>query len=376
MSILRRRPVTFGLLSLLIAIYLIEIGQSQPGFWILGQGQLPPIAAAGAVWTPAIAAGEWWRLVTAGVLHGSLIHLVLNSCALLVIGTAAEHRFGSWRTLAVFVAAVVGGNAAAAFFDRGAPSLGASGGIMGLAGAVLVATYRTREGFERSQWILSAVVATIFYGFLHAGISNSAHIGGLLVGSLVAWPLRISEEYASAALALRERRERAIEDVAAKLAELPVTGDADPGIVLRPSWSYPLIALAGLALFGSPLVIDYFNPGAPLFLLIVCVAFVAVFMGMLLTVPRVNLRLTDNGFAYTPPFWWPTVSANWEAVTDVSVYSVSTGYGTQRFARLAFVAQGRDGPREKRLLLTRLGNLKPKELVRLIEEYRSRTNRL
>lgn len=376
MSIFGRRPVTFGLLSLLIAIYLIEIGQSQPGFWILGQGQLPPIAAAGAVWTPAIAAGQWWRLVTAGLLHGSLIHLALNSYALVVIGTAAEGRVGSWRTLVVFVAAVVGGDAAAAFIDQDVPSLGASGGIMGLAGAVVVAAYRAGDGFERSQWVMSAVVATIFYGFLHAGISNSAHIGGLLLGSLVAWPLGISEEYASAALIRRERRERAIANVAAKLAEMPVTGDADQGIVLRPSWSYTVLALAGVALFGSPLVIDYFNPGAPLFLLIVCVAFVAASMGMLVSVPRVTLRLTDKGFAYSPPFWRPTVSANWEAVTGVSVYSVSTGYGTQRFARVTFVAQGRHGPRERRLLLNRLGDLKAKELVRLIEEYRSRIDRL
>src|SRR2546423_4008288 len=183
MGFVRRRPFTFGVLGVLVAVYLVEIAQSQPDFWVSGGGDLPDIAAWGAVWSPAIAAGEWWRLVTAGFLHAGLLHLAFNGYALLVIGDAAERRLGSERTAAVFLAAVIGGDIAAALVDQNVVSLGASGGIMGLAGAVVGAAIRSEEGLERSQLVISAIALTILNGFVNSGISNSAHIGGLVAGA-------------------------------------------------------------------------------------------------------------------------------------------------------------------------------------------------
>jgi len=189
LALLRRFPFTSALIAVLVAVFGVEIAQSEPSFWLLGHGQLPDIAVVGVVWAPAIADGELWRIVTAGFLHAGLLHLALNVYALSIIGTAAEARLGPWRTAVIFFAAMIGGNIAAMYFQQDSASLGASGGVMGLAGSVVVRVYRSGEGFSGSQWVLSAIVMTLAFGFINPGISNSAHIGGLLTGALVALPM-------------------------------------------------------------------------------------------------------------------------------------------------------------------------------------------
>jgi membrane associated rhomboid family serine protease len=374
--LVRRHPFTFGLLVLLIGIFAVEIAESPPSFWLLGHGPLPDIAIRGVVWTPAVEAGEWWRLLTAGFLHGSLVHLALNAYALVVIGSAAEYRLGTWRTAVVFLGAVVGGNIAAGLIDQAVPSLGASGGVMGLAAAVVLVAYRTKEGLERQEWVIAAIVGTIFYGFLHAGISNSAHIGGLLVGAAIAWSIGVSAEYAQKTKKAYASRQKEIESTAQRAASMAIPPDEDTskGVVLRPSWSFGGIAVMGLLLFGSPLVIDFFHPGAPPALLIACGLFVLASIGMLASLPGISLRLTDDGFVYHPPFWRAAIRVPWKAVLDVSVYGVSTGPSTQTFAKVTYVAQGHDGPKERSVLLNRLGNLKAARLVTTIEEYRRRAS--
>ena len=65
----RRFPFTAFVILVIVAVYLVEIAQSRSSFWITGQGDFPDIAVWGVVWAPAIADGEWWRLITAGFLH-------------------------------------------------------------------------------------------------------------------------------------------------------------------------------------------------------------------------------------------------------------------------------------------------------------------
>ncbi len=192
LSLASRRPFTATVIVLIVAVYVVEIAQSQPAFWLEGKGDLPDIAALGVVWTPAIGDGEWWRVVTASFLHAGLLHIALNCYALVVIGGAAEARFGSWRTAVIFLVAAVGGNVAAAALQPGAASLGASGGVMGLAGAVVVGAVWSGEGLARSQWVIGAIIATVAFGFINPGISNAAHIGGLIAGGAVSLPLGLT----------------------------------------------------------------------------------------------------------------------------------------------------------------------------------------
>lgn len=192
MDLFRRTPFTFTLIFTLLAVFVVEVAQSSPDFWLLGQGGLPPIAQWGVVWAPAIGNGEWWRLMTAGFLHLGLLHIGLNVYALVIIGGAAEMRFGWWKTAVIFFAAVIGGDSAAMVFQPDNPTLGASGGVLGLAGAIVLAGFVTGEGLARSQWVISAIVMTLAFGFFSSGISNAGHIGGLFVGTLVSWPMSLA----------------------------------------------------------------------------------------------------------------------------------------------------------------------------------------
>ncbi len=81
--------------------------------------------------------GDWWRLFTAAFLHGSWLHLLLNLSALWSIGEWLEPAIGSRRTLAIFVIAALGGSLASLVWCEAPVVVGASGGILGLAGALL-----------------------------------------------------------------------------------------------------------------------------------------------------------------------------------------------------------------------------------------------
>jgi membrane associated rhomboid family serine protease len=132
--------------------------------------------------------GEWWRLFTAPLLHGNLVHFLMNMAALAYLGKRLE-VFARWPHLAlVFLfAACVGGEASARFVA--APSVGASGGLMGWLGFLLVfETLHQRLVPRRARRRLAAGVAlTALIGLIgYRFIDNAAHAGGLLAGMLYA----------------------------------------------------------------------------------------------------------------------------------------------------------------------------------------------
>ncbi len=132
--------------------------------------------------------GEWWRLFTAPMLHGNLLHFLMNMAALAYLGKRLE-VFARWPHLPlVFLfAACVGGEASARFIA--APSVGASGGLMGWLGFLLVfETLHKKLVPRRARRRLTAGVAmTAVIGLIgYRFIDNAAHAGGLLAGMLYA----------------------------------------------------------------------------------------------------------------------------------------------------------------------------------------------
>ena len=169
----QKAPVTWFILGLIV---LVGIAQILPGD---GSG-------AAGLDKPKYLAGEWWRLLTAPFLHGNPVHLFLNGAALLYLGKRLE-VFARWPHLPlVFLfSAWVGGEASVRFVD--APSVGASGGLMGWLGFLLV--FETLHGklVPRSarRRLLGAVFLTALIGLLgHRFIDNAAHAGGLVAGML------------------------------------------------------------------------------------------------------------------------------------------------------------------------------------------------
>jgi membrane associated rhomboid family serine protease len=140
---------------------------------------------AGAVSREAVAAGEWWRLFTAPMLHGGILHFWMNYGALESLGRTMETRGARAYVPLVFVGAALAGGVCSVIIPPDAPSVGASGGLMGMFGFLAVMAYRRQqhlpEGFLRGLLINIAIiglVGLIAYRF----IDNAAHAGGLLAG--------------------------------------------------------------------------------------------------------------------------------------------------------------------------------------------------
>lgn len=134
-----------------------------------------------------IAGGDYWRLITATLLHGSLLHIFFNGYALFALGPESERIYGTGRFLALYGLAGLGGSVASYLFSP-APSVGASGAIFGLIGGLGMFFYLSREAlgeFGRAQTQSMATIAMInlIIGFASAGvIDNWGHLGGLVVG--------------------------------------------------------------------------------------------------------------------------------------------------------------------------------------------------
>lgn len=131
--------------------------------------------------------GEYYRLFTSMFLHGGLLHLVLNMYALNALGPAVERAYGKVKYLLIYL---IGGIIASisSYLFSGGVSIGASGAIFALLGAVLVLALKTttKGGKEMLRSILSVVAINMFVGFALPNIDNFAHIGGLIGGSVVA----------------------------------------------------------------------------------------------------------------------------------------------------------------------------------------------
>jgi membrane associated rhomboid family serine protease len=132
-------------------------------------------------------AGEIWRLVTAMFLHGGIDHLLGNCAVLYVLAMACEHAFGVFKTGLVYLVSGVAGSALSVVMSPG-PSVGASGAIFGLSGAIVVFLHKHHKlFFLRDKRIASVLliwaIYTIVTGFLSPQIDNFAHIGGFLAGA-------------------------------------------------------------------------------------------------------------------------------------------------------------------------------------------------
>lgn len=143
---------------------------------------------AGGVSREAVVAGEWWRLLTAPVLHGGILHFWMNYGALESLGRTMETRGVRAYVPLVFVAAALAGGVCSILLPPESLSVGASGGLMGMFGFLGVMAWRRKkhlpQGFLRALMInvgIIALMGVVAYRF----IDNAAHAGGLLAGVLM-----------------------------------------------------------------------------------------------------------------------------------------------------------------------------------------------
>ena len=147
------------------------------------------LRAWGGNYGPAVAAGQWWRLLSSAFLHGGLMHLANNLAILGLLGWMLEKSIGTVRFALVYFLAGIGGSLVGLYWHPDTVSVGASGAIFGLLGAALVLALRKALPDDLGGMLVSLVAVmgglNLLLGFLMPGVDNAAHLGGILAGAAV-----------------------------------------------------------------------------------------------------------------------------------------------------------------------------------------------
>jgi membrane associated rhomboid family serine protease len=175
-------PATYALIAINVVAFLIELAGGTGGFSV-GLGN--PVFRDFALFGPSVAEGEWYRLVTCGFLHASIIHIGFNMFLLLILGRLLEPALGTPRFLVLYFASLLAGSLGALVLDPNAVTVGASGAVFGLAGAVFVIA-RGRGMDQLAGEIGFLIVFNLVWSFIGPNISVGGHVGGLIGGVICA----------------------------------------------------------------------------------------------------------------------------------------------------------------------------------------------
>jgi membrane associated rhomboid family serine protease len=183
--IVRRAPggatdalVTRTLIAVNVLVYLITAvqgaGINAPGGRLFNDMFL---------YGPYVAHGDWWRLITAAFLHASILHIGLNMYVLWIIGRPVEQYLGRARFLGLYFVSGLAGSAGALVLTPTALTVGASGAIFGILGALLIIEWQTtgRLAGNAMTWI----VINLALSFVISNVSIGGHVGGLIGGIFV-----------------------------------------------------------------------------------------------------------------------------------------------------------------------------------------------
>ncbi|MBQ0990425.1 rhomboid family intramembrane serine protease [Micromonospora sp. PSH03] len=196
----RHGYVTKALIAVNVLLLLLSIASARGGDAAVGgsgfgglMGGSTPLTEWGAVLGRAylsdytlggIAEGQWYRLVTAMFLHYGVLHLLLNMWALWVLGRSLEANLGRVRFAALYLIAGLGGNVAAYLFSSPrAATVGASTAVFGLFAALIIIERKLGRDISR---IIPILVINLVFTLAVPGISIPGHLGGLVVGALMA----------------------------------------------------------------------------------------------------------------------------------------------------------------------------------------------
>jgi membrane associated rhomboid family serine protease len=187
---LRHTPplVTAALVTANIVVYIVTGLQSTSG---LGHPDNAPINGLFFDWQlqpyAVFHTDAYYRLITSGFLHVSLLHIGANMLALAIVGPPLERLVGRWRFAALYLLALLGGSVAVyAFGNALQPVVGASGAVFGLFAACLVMVRRL--GLDL-QWLVGIIVLNFVFTFSVSDVSKLGHLGGFVAGGLAAFAI-------------------------------------------------------------------------------------------------------------------------------------------------------------------------------------------
>jgi membrane associated rhomboid family serine protease len=188
---LEAAPLTAALIAANIVVYILQmrdttevvVRSGTTGGALLANG---PVEAHFILWGPLVSSGEWWRLLGAGFLHANLPHLGTNMLSLFFIGRIVEPAVGMLRTGLIYAVSLAAGSLGVMVVDPDGATLGASGAIFGLAGALLVISHVRGIGVMQSG-IGPMILLNLAFTFSIPGISVGGHVGGLIGGGAIGW---------------------------------------------------------------------------------------------------------------------------------------------------------------------------------------------
>lgn len=177
----RSAVVTYIIIAINIVMFLLLNGMVR----VMGWSQSAAITALGAKENHLIATGQYWRLVTPIFLHYDLSHLFFNCYGIFIYGSIVEKLYGRVKYVILYLTAGIMGCLFSYLFSI-PPSIGASGSVFGLLGALLYFRQRWKDIFRRlfGPSLFIIIGANLFFGFTSSGVDNWGHIGGLIGGFL------------------------------------------------------------------------------------------------------------------------------------------------------------------------------------------------
>lgn len=192
-DLLQAAPLTVALIAANVLMYIVQMRDTTPTVVSSGTaaGSLVaegPVEAHLILWGPMVATGEWWRLLSCGFLHASPLHLGTNMLSLFFIGRLVEPAIGTLRTGLIYLVSLAAGSLGVMVLEPGGATLGASGAIFGLAGALLVIAHIRGAGVMQTG-IGPMILLNLAFTFGIPGISIGGHVGGLLGGAALGYAI-------------------------------------------------------------------------------------------------------------------------------------------------------------------------------------------
>ena len=175
--------VTRALIVINVLVFIVELGTGTS----LGGSQAGTLVAKGGLFGPAIAdQHQYYRLVTSGFLHYSLLHIAFNMFFLYIIGQILEPAIGSLNFAAVYFVSLLAGSFGALLFQPDALTVGASAAAFGVFGALIVVAWDRGISIWRSG-LGPTLLINVVFSLSVAGISIGGHLGGFVGGALAGW---------------------------------------------------------------------------------------------------------------------------------------------------------------------------------------------
>jgi membrane associated rhomboid family serine protease len=186
-----KAPATYTLIAINVVAFLAELATGTGAGFGAGGSVITDAGLNG----PAVADGDWWRIVTAGFLHAGILHVAFNMYVLFVLGTLLEPGIGTARFLGVYFVSLLAGSFGALLLSPNEITVGASGAIFGLmSAAFIVARHRGIE--QLAGQIALFIGINLLFTFGVSGISIGGHLGGLIGGALAGLLVVVSERRA------------------------------------------------------------------------------------------------------------------------------------------------------------------------------------